>query len=391
MVLKFRYILLLLLLPLVSLPSAGQEATLNWEQIDLKARKAPREVAKNIPGLVAFLSEGLQTDRQKVRSFYTWIVHHILYDQKAYKEGRRRINRNIAQLMKRRKAVCFGYAQLLERFCQEAGIPCFVVSGYVQPSDFSTPNHAWNAVLLDGQWQLMDATWESNALGNSHYLQTYYGLDYFATPARHFLLEHLPADPTWQLLNHPVALDRYRKYQLTQPTDSSTYIDFVDSLRQFQRMSIDHRRLKTAERSFRYNPSPGNRRELAACYIDYETYLSRKAESLESMDGSSDSLLMLQRQMVHLCEKAEKLDKIFDNQIENCAYNRLNYAIALNNQLVRESENLDEERVKQIQEEQVYHLREAKARLGQLPQSIMREMALQQCEDLLRQLAAETK
>jgi transglutaminase/protease-like cytokinesis protein 3 len=37
--------------------------------------------------------------------------------------------------------------------------------GYKIGEPLSTPNHAWNAVRIDGNWYLLDATWDAGVVG----------------------------------------------------------------------------------------------------------------------------------------------------------------------------------------------------------------------------------
>ena len=64
----------------------------------------------------------------------------------------------------RRKAFCQGYAELLQKMCQIAGVPCEVISGYGrgfgfpigQAENVRQSNHAWNAVKIQEHWHLVD-------------------------------------------------------------------------------------------------------------------------------------------------------------------------------------------------------------------------------------------
>jgi hypothetical protein len=62
--------------------------------------------------------------------------------------------------------VCEGYAKTFKIICDELGIPCVCVSGYVKDSDYpNDPNkeegHMWNYVQMeDGKWYIVDITWD---------------------------------------------------------------------------------------------------------------------------------------------------------------------------------------------------------------------------------------
>lgn len=55
---------------------------------------------------------------------------------------------------------CEGYAVAMAFLCGEAGIPNYMVTGY----DAKGATHAWNKVILDGEWYNIDCTWDDPIL-----------------------------------------------------------------------------------------------------------------------------------------------------------------------------------------------------------------------------------
>ncbi len=55
---------------------------------------------------------------------------------------------------------CEGYAAAMAFLCSEAGIPNYMVTG----SDADGATHAWNKVILDGEWYNVDCTWDDPIL-----------------------------------------------------------------------------------------------------------------------------------------------------------------------------------------------------------------------------------
>ncbi len=53
-----------------------------------------------------------------------------------------------------RRSVCAGYAKSFQLLMKECGIPCYYAAGW------SGENHAWNIVLLDGEYYNVDLTWD---------------------------------------------------------------------------------------------------------------------------------------------------------------------------------------------------------------------------------------
>ena len=65
-------------------------------------------------------------------------------------------------MLRRRKAVCSGYAALFEHLAREAGLEAVTIRGHSKgfmagTHQDSELNHAWNAVKIEGQWRLLTA------------------------------------------------------------------------------------------------------------------------------------------------------------------------------------------------------------------------------------------
>ena len=156
---------------LALIPLTGWGEIPPFEQIDRHARNAPDQVTRDVAELAAYLTKPATNNSEKVRGFYVWITENIAYDVRAftrYRPGRyHRVPPD--EVLKRRKAVCQGYAELFQALCHSQGIRCELVPGYskgltVNEQDFTRGDHAWNAVQLEGQWYLLDVTWGSGGL-----------------------------------------------------------------------------------------------------------------------------------------------------------------------------------------------------------------------------------
>jgi hypothetical protein len=56
-------------------------------------------------------------------------------------------------------AVCNGYAQAFQALAQAAGVPSVIVTGEAS-SGVTVGAHAWNRVLVEGEWRVVDVTWD---------------------------------------------------------------------------------------------------------------------------------------------------------------------------------------------------------------------------------------
>jgi hypothetical protein len=188
-------------------------AAQDYAAIDAFARLVGPAKGRTVADLAKALHQPQWSERERVRSFYTWTCEHIRYD---VDDSDRRFvsNEEIIRLqhpskiLKRGKAICYGYSLLMQAFCKEAGITCVVVEG--ESRDFHTfqlekeVGHAWNAVFVDGQWGLIDATWGAGTVDELGNYERQFTSEFFLPEPTHMLETHYPADPMFQLLEHPV-------------------------------------------------------------------------------------------------------------------------------------------------------------------------------------------
>jgi len=113
-------------------------------------------------------------------------------------------------------SVCAGYANLFLSLAEARRLEA-VVSGYAKgigyglgQTTFTQPNHAWNAVRIDGQWRLLAATWGAGYLSPSSAFERAFNAHYFLTRPELFIYDHLPEDPRWQLLDTHISMFNWR-------------------------------------------------------------------------------------------------------------------------------------------------------------------------------------
>lgn len=191
------------------------------------------------------VAKDFDTDLDKTRAVYYWIANHIVYDYKSrrngsngyksievtteddYKHKLLAMEKKYAErTLKRKLAVCEGYAQLFKFTLLELGIEAEVISGFarINPSEIgrirNDTNHAWNAVKIQNEWKLVDATWstdsEEEVPEQFNFRDTYF----FIAP-EDLILSHFPKDKKWQLLKNPLDKADY----FYQPLFYETYYD----------------------------------------------------------------------------------------------------------------------------------------------------------------------
>ncbi len=216
-----------------------------YASVDSRARNTPFKYTETIPKLVEYLTKPYRNDEEKkARVIFAWIVYHIDYDMyqvRASDEMVAKKNSRIRKGLPRAPnifeawlGVCGDIAELYQKMATEAGLEAVVIGGFadtpkVTRKTFEGAGHAWNAVKIDGEWQLLDATWSISAMG-----QVYQNIksdsayeraiekrkksfnkkrketnnrkidgSWFLTKPGEFIKTHYPDNPNWQLLKNP--------------------------------------------------------------------------------------------------------------------------------------------------------------------------------------------
>lgn len=101
------------------------------------------------------------TDAQKVMAVHDWIINHTVFDVESASAGATPPDIfSYTGVMLNGKAVCGGYAKAFDYFMQILGIQSEYIVGYATNSIGQTEGHAWNRVLIDGNWYYLDVTWD---------------------------------------------------------------------------------------------------------------------------------------------------------------------------------------------------------------------------------------
>jgi hypothetical protein len=169
-----------------------------------------------LPVLVDWLTADVVDESARARVIHDWVADNVAYDVTAYL-GNDAGSAEVASVLRGGRSACAGFANLYETMCRLAGLECVTVTGYARGYGFhafgdedpGSKNHAWNAVLVDGRWRLVDATWSAGHIAGREFIKDYND-DYFFTDAAAFIYTHFPAEPEWQLLPAPVAESAFR-------------------------------------------------------------------------------------------------------------------------------------------------------------------------------------
>lgn len=193
--------------------------TERFPELDKYARETPEDKAVSIQSLAAWLSKQASNDLEKTRLIFAWVATHVSYDDTGFNTGNYS-DVEAEGVLRNRVAVCQGYSNLFCELAKAAGLEAVVVTGYAKGisyrpgSRFSSTNHAWNAVKIDGEWKLFDATWGSGyGQGVNGKLVSKKRFDdyWFNTRPDEFIYSHLPEEEVWQFNEPKISLSQYER------------------------------------------------------------------------------------------------------------------------------------------------------------------------------------
>lgn len=201
---------------------------INFANIDSSVRNIQ---APTIDSLAKKITAAYKTELEKTRAIFSWVAQNISYNTGIYNVGKgyhpvkfvldpadtvsskSATEQTAEKVLRRRIAVCDGYAKLFKTLCDYAGIESEMILGYgkcylEKDVKFRT-NHTWNAVRVDSNWYLLDVTWASGFVTFSNEFMHRMDDSYFLTPPQQFILDHYPEDLKWTLLEHPPTLREF--------------------------------------------------------------------------------------------------------------------------------------------------------------------------------------
>lgn len=126
---------------------------------------------------------GYETDEEKVRAFYDWIITNFEYDYDCYPLFQ---YFDVRKTLQTKKGICFDFSHLFSAFCRSQNIPCYAVDG--TPYDRSKEPHTWNRVYFNGSWWDMDLTNDILAIKDGRKLYSFRELDGASVPDKDYYI-----------------------------------------------------------------------------------------------------------------------------------------------------------------------------------------------------------
>ncbi|XP_072313864.1 kyphoscoliosis peptidase [Eucyclogobius newberryi] len=165
------------------------------------------------------VTQAARTELERLRAIWVWLCHNIEYDISGFL-GRSEKLSSPEEVIAAGRGVCCGYSSLCSEMCREVGIECQEVPGHSKGVGYRQgqslrgvkSDHLWNAVLLSGQWFLLDACWGAGRVDMEHesFVKRFDDF-YFLTDAEEFIHSHFPDEEKWQLLDCPISIEEFER------------------------------------------------------------------------------------------------------------------------------------------------------------------------------------
>lgn len=210
---------------------------------------------QNVPPMVSasslaqtYVCRPHRSDVQRLRAVFTWVAERITWedDFEGHIDTRRAIQT---------KRGCSEEIALLVRdMCMAVGLHAEIVHGYLKgPGEnldldiISRPNHWWNAVIVDGEWRIMDCALASPthprrsaySAASSQVAESWY---FLARPME-ICYTHIPLHPEQQHIVPPVGPEILIALPCACPSyfrNSVELIDFDTSMLHLENLEMAH-------------------------------------------------------------------------------------------------------------------------------------------------------
>lgn len=313
----------LLFVALLVYGTAFAEPPTDYAEIDAHAKATPARYANSVDKLAEYLSKPASNDYEKVRSFFVWMSENIAYDVDLFRRYRPGTSLTIepSEVLQKGKAVCQGYSDLFNALCQEVGIKSRLVPGYSKGfgnrnrTDFSNADHAWNSVLIEGEWYLLDPTWGAGGLNEKMQYKAEFNEKYFLADPEVFIKDHMPLQPMWQLLDCPVSMKAFAageeaiNKELSNQQKCGSY---QQQITRYEAMESADRKLSAAQNAYEFNPD--NHLVMARGYMDYAHHImSGIKRQMNSRQEIEDAIVTQEEALGYLLKAREVLLKAGQN------------------------------------------------------------------------------
>lgn len=225
------------------------QTTANYSYVDNKMLSIPENLTTTTSEIADYINSNFTSQDEKMRAIYYWITSNISYDvPNMYQQNNLDSPQvKIANTLKTRKGVCIHYAEVFNEIANKVGVKSYIIGGYTKQFDeVASISHAWNISQIDGKWFLFDATWGAGFVDGKKFTKKQ-NYTYFKRDPDRMIVNHMPYDYLWQLLNEPLTNSEF----ISGKSDSAKpkmNFDYNAEIEKYEKLSDADKAFEASER-----------------------------------------------------------------------------------------------------------------------------------------------
>ena len=111
-----------------------------------------------VTALAKTLTKDAETDREKLEAIHEYVVNNIAYDYEKAEDLPKGYIPFAEATLTEGLGICYDFAAITAAMLRSVDVPTKLIKGY---SAFTPVYHAWNEVLVDGEWIVIDTSTDS--------------------------------------------------------------------------------------------------------------------------------------------------------------------------------------------------------------------------------------
>lgn len=124
----------------------SRSQTVNWDD------------ESDVAILAKALTLQLETAEEKLEVIHTHIIENVRYDYEKARNLPKGYIPNADITLEEGKGICYDFAAVLASMMRSVDVPAKLIKGY---SAYTPVYHAWNQILIDDEWWVVDASTDS--------------------------------------------------------------------------------------------------------------------------------------------------------------------------------------------------------------------------------------
>jgi len=112
----------------------------------------------DVTALAQAITKEAKTDREKLQAIHNYVVNNIAYDYDKIENLPKGYIPSAEATLEDGKGICYDFAAITAAMLRAVDVPTKLIKGY---SAYTSAYHAWNEVLVDGEWVVVDTSTDS--------------------------------------------------------------------------------------------------------------------------------------------------------------------------------------------------------------------------------------